>query len=244
MTPVTLPARLLAAAWLNVSLASSTDDSRPALYRTVLVEVFSPTEVRLIATDSYMILQAWVADDETPDPGIGVLPDPANVLLVADPDGLAQGLMKHLIKVTKDDDEIQHREVTLRVGSIEDSAQPTLMPELDRCALTFATDDYRVQCPVIEMPFPSWRQIWPTEARHAPAGRVRYSSEFLARFMKMRDAFGDVTMTFTTAIGPTVVEVTANPPLSGLLMPLRADDAGDAEPPAVIEDREQVEADT
>lgn len=55
-------ARTLALGWLATSLASSNDDDRPALYRTVHVECFS-TGMRLLATDSYMLLRSWIHPD-------------------------------------------------------------------------------------------------------------------------------------------------------------------------------------
>jgi hypothetical protein len=227
MHPVTLPARLFAAAWHNVSLASSKDDGLPALYRTMVVEVHGPGEIRLVASDGATVLQSWVADNEQPDPGFGVLPGTDRVFLVGDPEGLGKKFAAHVLDVTKgeepEDDE--GREVTLRLGSLEDPARPALMPELERQGITLVTDDLRVQLPVLDMPFPvTWRQAWPSDERKAPAGRCAYHAEFLARFAKFKDAHGKVSLTFTTGVGPTVVEVEARPPISGLLMPIRDED--------------------
>lgn len=232
--PVTLTARLFAAAWHNVSLAASKDEAYPALYKTMVVELHGPGEIRLIAADGSTVLQSWVADNEVPDPGFDVLPGEDRTFLVGDPEGLAKKFVAHVLDVTKGlEPEDAGREVTLRLGSLEDPARPALMPELERRGLTLITDDLRVQLPVLDMPFPvSWRQAWPTEERHAPAGRCAYNAEFLARFAKFKDALGKVSLTFTTSVGPTVVEVQANPPVSGLLMPMRDENS---EAPAVVE---------
>jgi hypothetical protein len=232
--PVTLPARLFAAAWHNVSLAASKDEGLPALYKTMVVELHGPGEIRLIAADGSTVLQAWVADNEQPDPGFDVLPGDDRTFLVGDPEGLAKKFVAHILDVTKTEDpDDEGRQVTLRLGSLEDPARPALMPELERRGLTLITDDLRVQLPVLDMPFPvSWRLAWPTEERLAPAGRCAYNAEFLARFAKFKDALGKVSLTFTTSLGPTVVEVQANPPVSGLLMPMKDEDsetAGEAE---------------
>lgn len=224
MTPVTLPARPLAAAWHNISLASGVDVNQPTLYKSVCVEIHGPGEIRLIATDSHLMLQSWVTADETPDPGYDVRPDPERVLLVADPEGLGKTFMGHMLKATQADGDTQWREVTLRLGSLEDPSTPTLMPELDRQGLTIITDDYRVQLPVLELTFPTWWMLFPDDKRRAPAERCAYSAELLARFGKFKDALGKVSLTFTTAVGPTIVEVDANPPVSGLLMPMRDED--------------------
>ena len=237
MTPVTLPARLFAAAWHNVTLAAGKDDALPSLYRATVVEVHGPGEIRLVASDGSTVLQAWVADNEQPDPGFDVLPDDGHTLLVGDPEGLGKKFAAHVLDVTKSlepDDEA--REVTLRLGSLEDPARPALMPELERQGLTLVTDDLRVQLPVLDLPFGvSWRQVWPKEERRAPAGRCKYNAEFLARFAKFKDTLGKVSLTFTTGVGPTVVEVDANPPVTGLLMPMR-DEQGEAPAPNPSDD--------
>lgn len=231
MYPVTVPARPLAAAWSNVFLATGDDDHKPAFYKTMCVEVHGPGEVRLVATDTHLLLQSWVSADDVPDPGIDNRPDDDRLLLVADPDGLAKAFMGHLLKATQGDGDQQWREVTLRLGSLEDPARPTLMPELDRQGLTLITDDLRVQLPVLEHPFPSWWALWPSPGRRAPAGRCAYNPDLLARFSKFKDSLGKLALTFTTAIGPTVVEIDANPPVSGFLMPIR-DEQTEAAPPA------------
>lgn len=240
MTPVTLPARLFAAAWHNVSLASSKDDTMPALHKTMVVEVHGPGEIRLVASDGATVLQSWVADNEVPDPGFDIIPVD-RIFLVGDPEGLAKKFVAHVLDVTKgqDDEGVEGREITLRLGSLEDPARPALMPELERQGITLVTDDLRVQLPVLDMPFPvTWRQAWPGEERHAPAGRCAYGTEYLARFAKFKDALGKVSLTFTTAVGPTIVEVQANPPVSGLLMPMRDEDT---EAPAEAEDHTEAD---
>lgn len=235
MTPVTLPARLFAAAWHNVSLAASKDEAHLSLYKTMLAEIHGPGEIRLVASDGSTILQSWVADNEQPDPGFDVLPAEGHSHVVGDPEGLAKKFVAHVLDVTKGlepDDE--SRQVTMRLGPLEDPARPALMPEMERQGLTLITDDLRVQLPVLDMPFGvSWRQAWPTEERHAPAGRCAYNSEFLARFSKFKDALGKVSLTFTTAVGPTIVEVEANPRVTGLLMPMKDEQT---EAPAPVDD--------
>lgn len=225
MHPVTLPARPLAAAWSNVFLATGDDDHQPAFHKTMLVEVHGPGEIRLVATDTRLLLQSWVSADEVPDPGFGVRPEPDCVLLVADLEGLGKTFMGHVLKATQADGEDQWREVTLRLGSLEDPSRPTLMPELDRQGLTLITDDLRVQLPVLEHPFPSWWALWPTDERRAPAGRCAYNPDLLARFSKFKDSFGKLFLSFSTALGPTLVEVDATPPVTGLLMPIREEQA-------------------
>ena len=60
----------LAHAWLAVAQASSTDKDMPYLYRSVTVEEH-PNGVRLLATDRFVLLAAWV--QQRPElAGVGV----------------------------------------------------------------------------------------------------------------------------------------------------------------------------
>mgnify|MGYP002132855720 CR=1 FL=1 len=51
----------LARGWLSVAQASANDKDLPTLHRTIALEVF-PNGLRLVATDRYILLSAWVPD--------------------------------------------------------------------------------------------------------------------------------------------------------------------------------------
>lgn len=73
---ITLDAGTLARGWLAVYQATGKDDNRPAIYKTLHIQQHSHG-VRLVATDSYMILTCWVPEadnDLTPEPGWDEVP--------------------------------------------------------------------------------------------------------------------------------------------------------------------------
>jgi hypothetical protein len=74
---LTADAGIATVAWLNAFLATSQDDSRPVLYRTLSVE-FYPTGAQFIATDGTVMFRAWApaANAIVQDwPGDDVQPD-------------------------------------------------------------------------------------------------------------------------------------------------------------------------
>lgn len=225
---VVLPARLFAIAWANVSLAAADDaDSSPALYRTVLIERHGTDQVRLIATDTVLMLQSWVGPDSWlgDAPALDEVPDDS--WLAGDPDGAATAFVRHVLKVTKDEEENDPfaLKVTLRHSSLEDEAKPTLMPELQRMAVTLSVEDMRVQLPIIEAPFPSWRAAWPKPSRVAAVDRIAFNAEYLATFAKFKsiDTAHVTEWTFHTASGVALVNVRSTPRVQGLLVPIRQD---------------------
>jgi len=60
-----IPLRPLAKAWQATQIAASDDEARPVLYRTALVEVFEDHGLRMVSTDSFILVRAWVPFDLT-----------------------------------------------------------------------------------------------------------------------------------------------------------------------------------
>src|SRR3954462_1796599 len=60
-----IPLRPLAKAWQATQIAASDDEARPVLYRKALVEVFEDHGLRMVSTDSFMLVRAWVPFDLT-----------------------------------------------------------------------------------------------------------------------------------------------------------------------------------
>lgn len=90
----------LARAWLSVAQASSSDKDLVTLDRTVAIEEF-PTGVRLVATDRYVLLTAWVPDlgayYEPREPGLDEAPD--RTVITKDSDGRGRGLLGYLTQL-------------------------------------------------------------------------------------------------------------------------------------------------
>jgi hypothetical protein len=216
VTTVRLPARDLAVAWANVSLASATDKvAASVLLSTVAVEIYGPSAVRLVAADGSLLLTSWVGAGE-PDPGLGVLPDAT--VIVSDVEGLAKGFMSHLLKATKADGEDQWREVTMTARDATKPDQPAFSG-LAKQGFQLDTDDHRVNLTVIDAPFPSWRAAWPTPDREAPVERISVAPDYLAVLGKFKGVGAAVMLTFHTAKGPAVIRTDGEPAIAGLVRP-------------------------
>lgn len=74
-TTIELPARPFAAAWLNVARAAADDPDRPQLYRAVIVELIDDHSVRLVSTDSFMLLRSHVRLDHDQPNWLGHVTD-------------------------------------------------------------------------------------------------------------------------------------------------------------------------
>lgn len=195
-TPITLPGLGLATAWLNTSLATCEDDSRPVLYRTTLVEIYR-TGVQLVATDSFMLLGAYTptsTDDLTPPPGLDEKPDATYI--VQDPDKRARALMAFVMTEAKAaEKEMRPFDVTLGVGSVEAPEVPTLDPTLDREGFTLETDSERLTLPIYAGEFPNWRALLARDTGD-PTAAIDLSPTLLGRLGKLKGAPGAVRMDF------------------------------------------------
>ena len=102
---ITLDAGQLARGWLAVYQATGKDDNRPAIYKTLHLQQHTHG-VRLVATDSYMILTAWVPDvddDLAPEPGWDEIPYAS--CTVIDRHGRAVSLLNYLLTLANSDDQ-------------------------------------------------------------------------------------------------------------------------------------------
>lgn len=109
----TFDALHLSRGWLSVALASSADKDRPQLHRTVAVETYLKG-VRLVATDSYMLLHAWVPELDNEDPAPEWDDAPLSTSVAMDVDRRGVGLMQYLYALATADAAPRY-EMTLRV---------------------------------------------------------------------------------------------------------------------------------
>lgn len=218
-----LPARAFAAAWLNVSRCSSDDEERPSLYRSVAVELIDPESVRLVATDSYMLLCSSVrVSHDTPGWCEPVEDDevPYRTVVAIDENYRLRALLKWAWKATKDDETAM---VRLSVGSTETDEAPTLMPELARMGLTVDFEAERITLPIFDGPYPDWRGMF-ADREPCATGAVAYNPQFLARLDGLHtlvDLAAPVAFDLAGPIGMTCLTVDVRPSLAGGLMPTR-----------------------
>lgn len=202
MTTNTLPGLHLASSWLNCALASSEDENRPVLYRTILVEVFKGG-VQLVATDSWMLLAAFVptdADDLTPPPPT-IDESPIETHVVMDPDKRMQSLMRFVLTDAKAAEKAGVPcDLTLSISSAESPSEPTLDPSLDRSMFIVQTDNERLALPIYEGDYPTWRALLAAH-REEPTGTLALNPTLLGRFGKLKNFAGPISMILNGATG-------------------------------------------
>lgn len=226
MTPtsIELPARPFAAAWLNVSRAAAEAEDRPQLHRAVIVELIDNRAVRLISTDSYMLLRSSVRNELPDGPFTTVEDDEAasQTVTAIDEDHRARALLKYAWKDSKDD---PYATIVLSVGSIERDEVPTLMPSLAKLGLSISYGAERLVLPLYDADPLNWRPIT-TRREQCATDTVTFAPEFLARLDGLYTC-GETTnaATFNLAgpIGAAAVTVDVTPDLTGILMPYRTD---------------------
>lgn len=218
-------AQTFAKAWLAVFTATSDDDARPILYRTIAVEIW-PTGVRLSATDSFMIWSAWVprvGSRMSEPPDFGELPD--RVITACDEDYRGRDLLKFAYKgVTAKDAPPQNLKVTLGPAPLEDGQ----FPGTEREAVTFsfpadvAIGD-RVVLGTIDGTYPEWRSLMTRKPSNAKS--VALNPELLSRVFSIKRYWGQpFTFSFAGATNVIIVEPTnlpQDPPLIGAVMPTK-----------------------
>lgn len=234
-------AQMLAASWLAVAVASQKHDS-PILDRTVLVEKF-PEGLRLVATDSYIILWSWVpAIGHEFDPVPQIDEAPAAKAIARDIHKRCAKFMRHVGKLGQRDDDQDPVEIAVRLGvSVEPSAQAPL-GGLDA---TYALFDFpgheRIQLETVEGSFPSWQHVIARFEGDLLAGFALspYMAEQLGKIGKL---FPGRNLVFRHGGANRMMrfEMPGDPAVEGGVMPVRWDIARDE--PVVEEDAEQTEA--
>lgn len=152
----------LARGWLSVAVASADDSFRPALHRAIHIEQFS-TGVRLVATDSYILLRSWVPCADEPD---AVEPDPEeapiDTVTPMDEHRRAAGLLEHLLKLnTGKDKEVGDAEPIRMILSTP--APGTKSPTFEGMTMRWMAIEHprheRVELECFDGEWPNWRRV-------------------------------------------------------------------------------------
>lgn len=149
----TVNANIAATAWLNAFLASGQSEDRPALFRTLSVELFD-AGVQFIGCDGTILLRTWAPIGEvTPMP----LPEEApNVaVVVMDVDKFAVTFVRNLLAVSAD---AMGMELSLAVEAAEDVQAP-LGDEFTKRVLTLHAFGQQLHCRLLEQEYPNWRGL-------------------------------------------------------------------------------------
>lgn len=190
--------RMASKAWQAVALAAGEDD-RPSLDRTMLVEIY-PGGVRLVATDTYILLWAWVPGfDPKPAP---LDDEPPFCVNVFDECGVAGALMTHLT----------HNWADRQVISFDADSSGLLITVQGSVSL---------RLPASSSPFPRWRTAIEKQTVE-PTDRLQMTEAILPVLGELSQIGGHVKVTAAGGeMGSLSVLVESDPPVHGLVMPAR-----------------------
>lgn len=154
----TVNAGRAAVAWLNAFLASSQDEDRMILYRTLSVEFF-PRGVQFIGCDGTMLFRTFVpttdVEGDVTMPLIEEVPDEA--VVVMDVDKFAIAFMRTLVSAASDEaSAILPLEMAIEEPEL---AEPVLGDALRPKVLTLAAFGQRLHCRLIEEKYVGWRHL-------------------------------------------------------------------------------------
>lgn len=219
-----------ARAWLAVSQATGGNDDIAALARTVAIEEFTHG-VRLVATDRFVLLTAWVPNLESTwdgEPGNDEAPD--RTVIVQDLDGLGGKLLRHALTIIKrtDPNGVQP-DGFLKLVVRWDERLPTdragdaTLEGLELVYTVFELPDVeRVWLPVIVTAYPEWRTL---VLEHQPeeTKAVAFWPERLGRLAKVASwTYGALTWTFGGQQRAALIDwPESDPHVTGIVMPAR-----------------------
>lgn len=220
-------AHTFAKSWLSVAVAAGDDKERPALHRTTLMEEYDDG-VRLVSTDGYLLLRAWVPFLDRPpqiaEPPLDELPN--SVAVCADKDGRVKSLMAYTLNQTRDED----NEVWLSTEIVQDDddVQATLeglaasrikMQVLSRYAEA-------IESPIYEGTFPNWRPLFAGHVWHSTP-IVGLSAYTIGKMAKLASLWGKASVEFLLGgkVGVTRINIVNtggdHVNVDGLVMPIR-----------------------
>lgn len=210
----------IARGWLSVALAASADDARPAL--TGIHLEFFAGGVRVVATDSYMMLRSWVPCGDADEPPLDEAP--ADSATALDPYGRGVGLMRHLLKIATAKDAPPY-DLCLSVGDDpREDAGPSLVGMERQYLILDVPDQEILTLPLYEGAWPEWRALWAGFAAETTS-EIRFSPEvILGRLGRLGKLHGEaiVHWRFGGAERAALIELApASPAVCGLVMPIR-----------------------
>lgn len=216
----------LARRWLSVSIAAAKDPDRPALSRTVCIEVFEGRGVRLVSTDSYLLLTTWVPDltarqaGPADPPGADEVPDITAVAI--DPDGRAAGLLRYGLQLDARDELADPLEIVVGLGVVADGETGAFDGMAPRWVTLDLADHEQVRLPTYEGVFPPWRGI---EAAFTPKRTVgvALNPDILGRLGGLAKLWPGAALLWHFGGEERLarLELDTSPPVDGLVMPVR-----------------------
>jgi hypothetical protein len=214
---------VLAKGWLSVAIASGDDKFRPALHRSICIEQFSDG-VRLVATDSYVLLRAWVPGAEDPDaqePDLDVAPIYTAVAI--DEHRRAKGLLEHLLKLGEKE---EAGEVRITLGQLGAARRQTTLGGMEVLWVAIEHPGHeRVELVTYEGQFPTWRALV-AGFRPEQTPAIALSNYVVAKLAKLTKLWGahSIRVHFGGVNRMARVEIAESyPSVEGAAMPVKWD---------------------
>ena len=223
-----LDAATLARGWLSAFTATSNEPARPQLHKTIFIEQHTHG-VRLVATDSYMLLHTWIPERDyefDPEPEPEEIPYATAVAI--DAHGRGVGLLSHLLKLTKEKDgELKQLDVTVRLNVEWEPDEPDQTIRLEgftALAVVIEHPDHeRVQLEVYQGNYPTWQAVL-AGVKRSRTEAIGLSAWTAGRLAKAAKVHGDETTIrhyFGGKDKPVSVSFGEEPEVSGLVMPVK-----------------------
>ncbi len=226
---IRLDAPTFARAWLAVRQATAAKDDLSVLTKTVAIEEFLHG-VRLVSTDRYMLLTAWVPSlttDTDEEPALDEAPD--RTVVAYDPDGRGKGLLGYVLSLAKrqETDELPlgaielHLDFDVKIPAGEDV--PDTFEGLEPVYATMSVPDVeKVYLPVVQAEYPAWRSVR-QGFEGVSTSALSLSPDLLTRVAgAARWANGPLFVTFGGEEKVMAVEYPeSDPHVEGFLMPRR-----------------------
>lgn len=220
--PIEFDAPTLAHAFLGVFAAAGTDKDLPELFKAVAIERYDHG-VRLVATDRFVMLTAWVPDvADYPEPPVDELP--SRTVVAADRDGLGRHLLGHVLSLSRREDPYIHGMIRVRMefdARMPPGEQPETLDGLEPVYVVLECPDVeRVYLPVAGDRTVDWRRIV-LDHEGEETKQIGLNPEFLERLGKVRrHAEGSLVWKFGGADRPALVDWPDSlPHIIGVVMP-------------------------
>lgn len=243
--PIHFDAPSFARAWLSVAQASGTDPDVPALDRTVAIEHYPGSGVRLVATDRYMLLTAWIPEMTAlyhDEPALDEAP--ARTVITKDSDVRGKGLLAYVHKLArrmaKEMDcgvqDLPSGKLELRLSfdvrvPVEDGADVPLEGLEPRYVVLEIPDVENVYLDVIDTIYPDWRKIQ-YDKHPQMTDTIALDLERVNDLAGLRQwNLGPIIWTFQGGEACAFVDIKGSEPhISGLVMPVRWLTPGEPQP--------------
>lgn len=222
-------AKTLARGWLAVAVASSADKDRPQLHRTVLIEQFAQG-LRLVATDSYILLHAWVPNiehDLDPEPDF-FDETPIATAVAMDPHSRAKSFFTHVLALAQQAEkkDLAPVEVRVQLGVTDHDADRDSLPGMEATYVILELPDAeRLKLAVYDGAYPNWQALSQGFASTS-TDTIALSPSIVGRLGKLGSILPGSMLGFSWA-GPLkaarVELVGSDVTVEGLVMPCRWD---------------------